>query len=217
MSGRPRLGLLGGTFDPVHIGHLAAARAAQDRLDLDSVRFIPSAQPVHRTDRPRASGYHRMEMVKLAVAGVPGWEISNLELAREGPTYTFDTLTIIRREGLPASQVFFITGSDAFAEIETWHRYPDVLDLATFVVVARAGTAVDLLRTRLPSLSSRMTTDRAPRVGDSTPIIVLNVDTPDVSASDIRNQIARGESIDGLVPPAVVEYIDRHSLYRNGD
>jgi nicotinate-nucleotide adenylyltransferase len=198
---RPRLGIVGGTFDPVHNGHLAAARAAQDALSLDRVRFIPSARPPHRPDSPGASGYHRLEMVRLAVANTPGWEVSDLELTREGPSYTYDTLTTIGREGLSPMQIFFITGADAFAEIATWHRYPDVFNLANFVVVARPGTALASLRVRLPEDTSRPT------------VTLLEANTPDVSATDLRKRVARGESVDGLVPPAVSAYIKKNSLY----
>jgi nicotinate-nucleotide adenylyltransferase len=209
-----RLGLLGGTFDPIHNGHLAAAAAAQHALGLDGVRFIPSARPPHRTDSPRASGYHRLQMIALAVANSPGWEASDLEINREGRSYTYDTLTTIaREEGLTRSRIFFITGADAFAEIATWHRYPDVLDRAHFVVVARPGTTLDALRTRLPNLASRMTTPNA--LDASTPrIILLPAQTPDVSSTDIRRRVADGQSIDALVPAAASAYIDQNSLYR---
>ena len=214
MSVRPTAGLLGGTFDPIHIGHLAAARAAHDAFGLNHVRFIPSAMPPHRPDSPRASGYHRIEMVRLAVADAPGWVASDLELSREGPSYTYDTLTTLGGEGLSPLQIFFITGADAFAEITTWHRYPDVLDRAHFVVVARPGAALDLLRTRLPDLAPRMIEADRFAVADTPRIILLHVNTPDVSATQIRRRVAAGQSIQGLVPDAVSAYIDRHSLYR---
>ena len=201
MTLRPRLGIVGGTFDPVHFGHLAAARAAGDALALDGVRFIPSARPPHRPDSPGASGYHRLEMVRRAVADTPGWEVSDLELTREGPSYTYDTLTTIGREGLSPLQIFFITGADAFADIATWHRYPDVFNLANFVVIARPGSTLDSLRARLPEDTARPN------------VILLEAGTPDVSATDIRKRVARGESIDGLVPPAVSAYIQENSLY----
>ena len=201
MTLRPRLGVAGGTFDPIHYGHLAAARAAQDALALDRIRFIPSARPPHRPDSPGASGYHRLEMVRLAVADTPGWDVSDLELTREGPSYTYETLTTIGREGLSPLQIFFITGADAFADIATWHRYPDVLDLANFVVVARPGTAVESVRRRLPEVAARRN------------VTLLEVETPDISATDIRDRVARGESIEGLVPRAVSAYIQKNSLY----
>lgn len=201
MTLRPRVGIVGGTFDPIHHGHLSAARAAQDALALDSVRFIPSARPPHRPDSPGASGYHRLEMVRLAVADTPGWEVSDVELTREGPSYTYDTLTTIGREGLSPLQIFFITGADAFAEIATWYRYPDVFDLSYFVVVARPGTALASLHAHQPDDVSRNN------------VIFLETKTPDISATDIRNRVARGESIDHLVPPAVSAYIQRNLLY----
>jgi nicotinate-nucleotide adenylyltransferase len=219
MTAGPRLGIIGGTFDPIHLGHLAAARAAQDALHLDRVRFIPSARPPHRTDSPGASEYHRLQMVRLAVADTPGWEVSDLELTREGPSYTYDTLATIAREGLSPLQMFFITGADAFAEIATWRRYPDVLDLAHFVVVTRPGLTLDALSARLPDLAPRMTTALAatrptsPTRPTRPDIILLEVKTPDVSATDIRQRVARGESIEGLVPAAVAAYIDRNLLY----
>jgi nicotinate-nucleotide adenylyltransferase len=216
MTPRPRVGLLGGTFDPIHDGHLAAARVAQRALELDGVRFIPGARPPHRPDSPRASEYHRVEMVRRAIAGSAGWEVCDLELRRDGPSYTFDTLSALHREGLNPLQIFFITGVDAFAEIATWHRYPAVLDAAHFVVVTRPGFSLDSLRVRLPSLAARFA---AP--GDiahsSTPLIVLiEGDTPDVSSTEIRRRAARGEGLEGFVPPAVAAYISHHHLYRSG-
>ncbi len=153
-------------------------------------------------------------MIALAVANSPGWDASDLEINREGRSYTYDTLTTIgREEGLTPSRIFFITGADAFAELATWHRYPDVLDRAHFVVVARPGTTLDVLRLRLPNLASRMTTANA--LDASTPrIILLQAQTPGVSSTDIRRRVADGRSIDTLVPAAVSRYIDQNLLYR---
>jgi nicotinate-nucleotide adenylyltransferase len=214
-----RVGVMGGTFDPIHAGHLAAARAATDALGLGRVLFIPLAHPPHRPDIPTASGYHRLAMVRLAVAGTPGWQASDLELERSGPSYTFDTLTALR-ESEPASQFFFITGADAFADIATWRRYPDVLDLAHFVVIARTGTTFAGLRARLPAIASRMIAvsdlPLAERRASRTDPVIFLVDaqTPDVSATDIRRRAAAGVSLAGLVPEAVEAYICTHHLYR---
>jgi nicotinate-nucleotide adenylyltransferase len=213
---RPRVGLLGGTFDPIHNGHVAAARAAHRELALDSVRFIPAARPPHRPDSPHASEYHRVEMVRRAIAATAGWEVSDLELRRHGPSYTFDTLTALHVEGLTPLQVFFITGTDAFAEIATWHRYHEVLDAAHFVVVTRPGVSLDALRLRLPSLEHRVSTPSAVADSATTRIIFMEADTPDVSSTEIRRRAARGETLDGLVPPAVAAYISHHQLYRSG-
>lgn len=214
MTPRPRVGLLGGTFDPIHHGHLAAARAAQQALDLDLIRFVPAAQPPHRPDTPRASGYHRLEMIRRAIAPVAGWEVSDLELRREGPSYTFDTLTALHRDGLSPLQIFFITGADAFAEIETWYRFPDVLDLAHFAVVTRPGFSLDGVRTRLAWLADRVI-EPADIGGATSPrVVFIAAPTPDVSSTEIRRRAAAGESLDGLVPPEVAAYIERHQLYR---
>jgi nicotinate-nucleotide adenylyltransferase len=219
MTARPRVGLLGGTFDPIHVGHLAAADAAQRALDLDVVRFIPAARPPHRPDIPSASGYHRLEMIRLAIAdrgdaGPSQWDVSDLELRRSGPSYSFDTLDALHREGLIPLQIFFVTGADAFAEIATWHRYPDVLDAAHFAVVTRPGTTLDGLRQRLPALASRMTSPADVAHASTPRIVLVEADTPDVSSTDIRRRASRGEAIDTLVPVSVAAYIKQNSLYR---
>jgi nicotinate-nucleotide adenylyltransferase len=216
MIQRPTVGLLGGTFDPIHNGHLAVARAAQQALALDRVRFIPSARPAHRPDNPQASEYHRVAMIRLAIEDEAGWEVSDLELRRHGPSYTYDTLRTFNRDGLPPSQIFFITGADAFAEIATWHRYPEVLDLAHFVVVARPGFSIDMLRGRIPALAERMIDPSDLAVSSTPRIILVAAETPDVSSTAIRGRAARGESLDGLVPPAVSAYISQHDLYSSG-
>src|SRR4051794_26707669 len=131
MNASVRSGLLGGTLDPIHVGHLDTALAARRQLGLDRVIVLPSRVPPHRSQQPSASSYHRFAMTALAIDGVDGLEASDLELCAPGPSYTADTLARYReRANLAPSQIFFITGADAFAEIETWHRYPDVLGLA---------------------------------------------------------------------------------------
>ena len=216
MMRRPKVGLLGGTFDPIHLGHLAAARAAQQHLDLDQVRFVPSADPPHRPDSPQASEYHRVAMIRLAIEGAAGWEVSDLELRRHGPSYSYDTLTTLNRDGLSPSQIFFITGADAFAEIATWHRYPDVLDLAHFVVVGRPGFSMAALRHRLPALAARMIEPADLAVFSTPHVILVEADTPDVSSTTIRERAARHQSLEGLVPPTVSAYIAQHDLYSSG-
>jgi nicotinate-nucleotide adenylyltransferase len=219
MTARPRVGLLGGTFDPIHLGHLAAARAAQHALDLDSVRLIVSARPPHRPDSPRASEYHRLEMLRLAVAdeaaaGGARLEVSDLELKRAGPSFTFDTLQTLQAEGLTTLQIVFITGADAFAEIETWHRYPDVLDAAHFAVLARPGTTLASLQQRLPALASRMIEPDAFDRATTSRIVLIDADTPDVSSTVIRARAGCGERLDGLVTSSVAAYIAQNHLYR---
>jgi nicotinate-nucleotide adenylyltransferase len=215
-----RVGVLGGTFDPIHVGHLAAARAAQHALGLDAVLFIPSGDPPHRPDKPRASGYHRSQMAALAIADVPGWSVSDLEVNRSGVSYTFDTLTALRETSGGTSQFFFIVGADAFADIATWSRYPAVIDLATFAVIARPGTSLDALCHRLPALAPRMSdwdpsdaaTSRRPGA-----IVLIPAETPQISSTEIRRRVAAGEPPWPLVPDQVAQYIATHGLYRSPD
>lgn len=218
-----RLGILGGTFDPLHDGHLAAAEAARVRLHLDRVIVVPALDPPHRPSDPHASSYHRFAMAALAVTGREGFEMSDLEMLRPPPSYTAHTLEHVAAEGYHPWQLFFITGTDAFAEVATWHEYPRVLDLAHFVVVARPGHGMSTVRERLEPLASRMVdaTTMAPdalarlaAAGAPTRVIFLETPTPDISATAIRHRIGRGESIGGMVSPAVAAYIEQHHLYR---
>jgi len=196
-----RVGILGGTFDPIHNGHVAAAAAAQDTLGLDTISLIPSLIPPHRHDPVGATGEQRFEMARLAAAEHPGWSASRIELDREGPSYTYDTLMTLR-----GSQIFFITGADAFAEIATWSRYPAVLDLANFVVVSRPGITLDSLRARVPSAFRD-------RPSASTRVILVEAHTPDISSTDIRRRVRAGHSLSGFVPDSVARFIAEHRLY----
>ena len=216
---RGRTGVLGGTFDPVHEGHVAAALAAHRAIALDRVLFIPSHQPPHRSAPPVASAFHRFAMVSLAVAPHPELVASDVELQAPGPSYTALTLRRLYETGLRASQLFFITGTDAFAEIATWYDYPAVLDLAHFVVISRPGQPFTALSERLPDLAPRMrlVADRPPDVTDGPPcaIFLVNAATPDVSSTGIRERAARGERVTGLVAPEVEGHIGRHRLYQS--
>jgi nicotinate-nucleotide adenylyltransferase len=199
-----KLGVLGGTFDPIHVGHVAAAEAAQRALGLDEIILVPSRIPPHRTSAVTAGAADRFAMAELAAEGRPGWSASFIEIKREGPSYTYDTLTELRES--KGSQIFFITGADAFAEIATWSRYPAVLDLANFVVVSRPGITLDSLRERVPSAFDRPSPAH-------TRVILVEAQTPDVSSTDIRRRVRAGEPLSGLVPPAVADYIQSHRLY----
>jgi nicotinate-nucleotide adenylyltransferase len=209
-----RLAILGGTLDPVHCGHIAAATAVRDTLGIPRVLVLPSNVPPHRPVQPLASSFHRFAMAALAVSGVPALAASDDELRSEGLSYTADTLERLLDGGMTASQIFFITGADAFAEIATWKRYPDVLDLANFVVVSRSGSSIDDLAARLPTLAARMRwASREPSDSASRLIYLVKAPTPDVSSTIIRARLARGESIHGLVPALVETHIHQHGLY----
>lgn len=207
-----RIGILGGTLDPIHLGHIDAALAAREALQLDQVLLIPSHVPPHRVE-PATSSFHRFAMASIAVNDVEGLAASDIELIQPGPSYTVDTLLRLSASlSLSASQIFFITGADAFAEIETWRRYPEVLDLANFVVVSRPGMSLQALRERLPTMKDRM---RLPRVSNAagTSIYLVDAPTADVSSTDIRRRIAAGRPLSGLVAPGVEHHITQHALY----
>ena len=209
-------GLLGGTFDPVHFGHLDVARAARHALALDRVLLIPSRTPPHR-NAPRASGAHRLAMLRLALSGEAGLETSTIELDATGPSYTSSTLDRLTASGVDPATLCFITGADAFAQIPTWHEYPDLLDRCHFAAVSRPGFPAEHLRTVLPRLAPRMISIRENQTY-ATPtqasIFLVDAPTAPVSSTDVRARIVRGTSITGLVPDAVAAYIDAHRLYR---
>jgi nicotinate-nucleotide adenylyltransferase len=216
MIARSRLGILGGTLDPIHNGHLVAAEAARTALALDRVVLMPSRVPPHRAS-PAASRYHRFAMAALAIQDFEGLEVSDMELLEPGPTYTADTLDRLHRLGVTASQIFFITGVDAFAEIETWHRFPEVLEMANFVVVARPGHALNALASKLPALRGRISTPGAPIVREAEPsIFLVDALTPNVSSTAIRARLAAGQSTTDMLPAAVEHYITHHRLYGSG-
>jgi nicotinate-nucleotide adenylyltransferase len=209
-----RVGILGGTFDPMHLGHIDTAVAARDALGLARVVILPSRVPPHRPVQPQASRYHRFAMAALAVSGIDGLVVSDAELCAAPPSFTADTLARLHATGMVPSQIFFITGADAFAEIDTWSRYPDVLSMAHFVVVSRPGHPAEGMRTRLPSLAGRMMTAGAgAEPGGEPRILLLDTRTPDVSSTEVRRRLRAGEPLAGLVPPAVESHIRRHDLY----
>jgi nicotinate-nucleotide adenylyltransferase len=211
-----RLGLLGGTFDPIHYGHLDAADAAFTALGLSQVRLIPSHDPPHRPAEPHASAFHRFALLSLAISGEPWMVASDQELQRTGaPSYTIDTLRDMHAEGWDPSQLFFILGADAFAEIASWRSYPNVLDAANFAVIARPGTTLSAAAARVPALEHRMQPGTTTTVaGASKPsIFLVEARTRDVSSTQIRDRLAARQPIDDLVPPAVARHIHAHHLY----
>ena len=193
-----RVGVLGGSFDPVHNAHLALARCALDALQLDALKWIPAGLPWQKAARRLASAADRLAMLALAVEGEPRYEIDACEIERAGPTYTIDTLDHLRSRE-PAARWFLIVGQDQWARFDTWHRWPDILRAATVAVAGRAGDA--------PRASAA--------VAALQPSVALLPLAPTAeSASDIRARVAAGEPIDDAVPAPVARYIDRHHLYR---
>lgn len=214
MTADARIGILGGTFNPIHLGHVETASAARAALGLERVLLVPSRLPPHRPGEPLASPFHRFAMAALCASDCEWMSVSDHELQTPGPSFTARTLDHLRATGLRSSQMFFITGADAFAEIETWHRYPDVLDMANFVVVSRPGYEPRVVASKLPALADRIAgAAREVRQPDRLAIFLVNARTPDVSSTEIRRRLASGESVAGLVPDAVERHIRQHRLY----
>jgi nicotinate-nucleotide adenylyltransferase len=206
-----RLGLFGGTFDPVHAGHLDVAHAARRALALDEVWLVPARTPPHRTT-PVASAAHRFAMVSLAVQDEDGLLASDLEMDTQGPSYTSDTLSRLENRGVPLSSVFFVMGADAFRDVPAWKDFPAVLSRCHFVVVSRPGLTVSALPALLPSLAPRMI--QAPcEVPSEASILLVEAPTSPASSTEVRRSLGAQMSRDGWLRPAVVAHIARHRLY----
>ena len=206
------IGIFGGTFDPIHFGHLRSALELYQTLDLAEVRFIPCYQPVHRK-LPIASPEDRLAMVRTAVAAEPVFKVDDCEIQRKGPSYMIDTLEHLRRI-LPETPLCLIMGIDALLGFPSWHRYEDILKLANLVVAHRpqyhlphTGTVAELIKHRL---KQNPTVIHESLAGN----IILQPVTPlEISATDIRKQIAMGRSPRYLLPDGVYKYIQEHGVY----
>jgi nicotinate-nucleotide adenylyltransferase len=208
-----RIGIIGGTFDPIHSGHIDVGEAASAALNLTRIFVITSNVPPHRP-QPFASSYHRFAMAALAVSGRPGWRASDLELRSPTPSYTTLTLRRFHERGYAPNELFFILGADAFADIGGWRDYPAILSLAHFAVVSRPGFPVAQLSYRLPLLAERLIEPPLSDAAQAEPtIILIDGDTADVSSTAIRHRLSTRQSIEGLVPPAVQQHIEQHGLY----
>ncbi len=200
------IGILGGTFDPFHAGHLALARAARDQLGLERILVMPAAMPPHKLGQAITPAADRLEMIEAGISGEPGLEVSHLELERAGPSWTVDTVAALAAAERAAGRepdLFVILSVESFAGLPTWHEPERLLDLARIVVAPRAGHSPPD-----PSAVERLAPRGAGRV------IVIDGPLLDVSASSIRRRAAAGEPLGNLVPPAVADYIDAHRLYR---
>lgn len=189
--GAERVGVLGGTFDPVHVGHVVAAVDVRAALQLDRVLLVPAGDPWQKRGRVVASAEDRIRMVELACRGIPGMEVSRVEVEREGASVTADTLEAL---AAPDRELFLILGADAAANMPTWRRLEDTRPLATVVVIERAGEHADP-----PGPGWRWEHVTIPRL--------------DIASSDLRDRLAAGRPVHGLVPPEVVRFIEEHDLY----
>jgi nicotinate-nucleotide adenylyltransferase len=194
-----RIGVMGGTFDPIHHGHLVAAEEARWQFDLDRVVFLPTGQPWQKPVGV-SPAEDRYRMAVIATASNPAFTVSRLEIDHPGPTYTVDTLRRLRAEQPEGTRLFFITGADAVLQLLTWKDPDQVLALAEFLAATRPGFDLDSLVDQVPGAAGR----------------VHRMDIPalDISGSDLRGRVARGAPIRYLVPDGVARYISDHGLYR---
>ncbi len=206
-----RTGIFGGTFDPVHFGHLRPALELKRQLSLSSVRLLPCHRPSHR-GTPGATTAQRIEMLSLAIEGCEGLVIDTRESERDAPSYTFDTLSSFREESPDASLLFFM-GMDAFAGFTGWHRWEDILNLAHLVVIERPGSQVSGAEERL--LMQRQAPNVSSLTDTAGSIIVQSVSQSDISATRIRSLVHDGDDIRYLVPETVRDYILDNGLYRD--
>ncbi|ADH85852.1 nicotinate-nucleotide adenylyltransferase [Desulfurivibrio alkaliphilus] len=216
-AGLDRIGVLGGTFDPVHNGHLVLAQAARREFALDRVWLIPAAQPPHKLDEPVTPFAHRAAMLELALADQPALAVNRMEEQRPGPSYSVDTLRELRARLGPACALYFIIGSDAFVELASWKNFSDLFRYADFLVAERPDSApgqLNNLINRLPggfkydSEHNRWTHPHGAH------LYPLPVNAFLVSSTTIRRKIRAGEDISRLLPPPVAAYIRKHQLYR---
>jgi nicotinate-nucleotide adenylyltransferase len=219
MTGKVRgIGVLGGTFDPVHNGHLVLAEAARREFALARILFIPAAQPPHKLGEPISPFHHRAAMLDLALVGHPVFGVSRMEEKRPGPSYSVDTLRELRTDLGWEQPLYFIIGSDAFAEITTWKNFNELFRYADFLVAERPDTApghLDDFLSRQPGFS-RDPAGVCWHHPLGARLYPLPVDAFPVSATTIRRKIRQGQTIQGLVPPPVEAYIRQHRLYGAG-
>ncbi len=196
-----RIGILGGTFDPPHIGHLVIAEEARSELGLARVYFIPARRPPHKLDEPVTPLEDRVEMLRLALGGNPFFSLSLVEANRPGPSYTVDTLRELRQELPDSTDLFFIMGMDSLVELPTWHQPAELIKLCLLAVLKRPGYSADMesLEKQIPGIGSRVVFIPSPEV--------------EISSTELQARCRAGLSLKYLVPDSVAEYIREHGLY----
>ena len=204
MRSGARLGIMGGTFDPIHFGHLVAAEEALVQFNLDKVVFMPTGHPAAKDLEPVTAAEHRYLMTVLATAANPDFDVSRMEVDRLGKTYTIDTLTALRDMHGPSTELFFITGADAVWEIVTWKDAEKVASLATFIAATRPGYDLEGARRDHAGALSRFR------------IEYMEVPALAISSTDLRGRVASRRPIRYLTPESVVAYIAKHDLYAGG-
>ncbi|MDP2432988.1 MAG: nicotinate-nucleotide adenylyltransferase [Pseudomonadota bacterium] len=212
------IALLGGTFDPIHFGHLRMAEELAEALDIGQVRFIPAGRPPHR-GQPRAAARHRLEMARLAIAGNPRFVLDEREFHRATPSYSVDTLSDLRAELPAATPLVLFMGADAFLGLTTWHEWRRLFELAHVAVAHRPGFSAAAWEDALPDPLRRLiSTHRAEQAGEilekpAGRVFLHSITQLDISASQIRDRALRGKSLRYLLPDAVIAYLNENHLY----
>ena len=201
---RARIGVMGGTFDPIHYGHLVAAQEVCYELDLVRVVFVPTGQPPHKRDQVITPSPHRLAMVELATFSNPSFAASRVDVDRPGPSYTVDTMRLLRQEWGSEAEIYFIMGLDSLADLLSWHRPEQLIQLCYLAVVDRPRYHVDMeaLEAALPGISQRMR--------------IVHIPGMNISSTDLQHRVREGRPIRYQVPLVVEEYIYTHGLYRVG-
>lgn len=205
-GGHTRIGVIGGTFDPVHYAHLAIAEEVYQALQLAKMVFVPAGEPPHKVGYQITPVEHRVAMLERAIASNPHFALSLVDVRRSGPSYTVETLRLLRREWGERTDLYFVLGGDSLKDLPTWYNAPGVLAQAVIVALVRPGyadltTSRERLATSLPGIRDRLITLEGPRM--------------EISSTDLRRRVAQGRPIKYQVPEAVEEYIFRHGLYRD--
>lgn len=197
-----RIGVIGGTFDPIHYGHLAAAEEARVRMNLERVLFVVAGVPPHKLDEEVTPVEHRLAIVSLAIASNPHFEISRVDVDRPGPSYTVDTISLLRKQWGQETEVYFIMGLDSLVELPTWHHPQRLIQLCRLLAVKRPGFETDMaeLEASVPGISSR--------------VEIIDMPEVDISSSDLQQRVRDGLPIKYQVPEEVERYIMEHGLYR---
>ena len=198
-----KIGIMGGTFDPIHFAHLFIAQTALDRLELNKVIFIPTGKPPHKQERLITDSYNRIDMLNLATKSNPKFEISSIEINRDKTSYTIDTIKELQLYYGKDTDIYFITGTDAFIDIESWKEYKELLSIAKFIVMTRQVLNSELLDEKIELFIKEYGAN----------ITKIEIPTLDISSTDIRRRIREGISIKYLLPESVEKYILKNRLY----
>lgn len=201
-----KIGIMGGTFNPIHIGHLILAEQALEQYELDKIWFMPSKTPPHKVNQYIESDVHRLELVKLAIVGHPNFSISTMEIEREGTTYTADTLELLTRHH-PNNEYFFIMGGDSIFQLETWYQPEEILKRTHILAASRYGITEEKMLNQIQYLNEKY----------QAKVKLLRVPMIDISSNMLRSAISHGKTVRYYLPESVIEYIRFHNLYqKNG-